>query len=351
HHHGDWHFLNGNEIGAILTEYVVRKRLNGLDQRGVIIKTAVTTDLIRAICEKHDVELIGDLLVGYKYIAHEMNILEKAGRIDAFLFGCEESHGYNAGNYAREKDAVVAALWLSELAAELKQQEKTLVDHLNETYSIYGYFRNYLTEVRSPGAEGTARIEQIQQSLRDRGSQPFGRFEVAKAEDYRDKKPIVSSTDLVSKNVLRFHLKPVDGTTAILVTVRPSGTEPKIKMYFEIGSNPFPVEEIERVQAQVEDIRQELEKAFMDECYRAIGVEFPERGYLLFWQLPLDAKLNYFDIEPKIADLKNEEEAEYRRSQLFRLVKFLGSDPIEKIDRAFQAKYESPVLRYLGLER
>ena len=111
------------------------------------------------------------------------------------------------------------------------------------------------------------------------------------------------------------------------------------------------VDEIERVQAQVEDIRQELEKAFMDECYRAIGVEFPERGYLLFWQLPLDAKLNYFDIEPKIADLKNEEEAEYRRSQLFRLVKFLGSDPIEKIDRAFQAKYESPVLRYLGLER
>ena len=128
---------------------MVDKRLDSLGQKGVVIKTAVTTDLIRAICETKDVELIGDLLVGYKYIADAMNKLEKDGRIEAFLFGCEESHGYNAGNYARDKDAVVAALWLSELAAELKSQGKTLVDYLNDVYATYGYFRNYLTEIRS----------------------------------------------------------------------------------------------------------------------------------------------------------------------------------------------------------
>lgn len=349
-HTGEWVRLDGNEIAAVLSEYVVRKRKEALSGTGVIIKTAVTTDLVRVIAERNEQRIIGDLLVGFKYVGAAMNDLQRDGGIENFLLGCEESHGYLAGNYARDKDAAVAATWLSELAAELKQENKTLLDYLADIHSRYGFFRNYLTEIRMLGAVGTEKIKKIQHELRAKPPKSFGCFSVTKVDDYLNRKPWVSETDRLSKDVLAFHLKPVDGTQSIKVTVRPSGTEPKIKMYFEIGSNPVETSRLGETKEAINALLKELERDFMNACYRLIGVDFPERGYLLFWQLPLDAKLKYFDIEPKLVELRDVSDTADRRAQRDELLAFLGSDPVEKIDAGFQAEYGAPLNQYLGLE-
>ncbi|MBI2600708.1 phospho-sugar mutase [Candidatus Daviesbacteria bacterium] len=347
-HNGKWVFLNGNEIAVILSEYIIQKRADKRN-KGIMIKTAVTTDLMREICEKNNIHLIGDLLVGYKYVGEEMNKLERQGRVDDVILSCEESHGYLIGTYARDKDGAAPAVLFSELAAELKQKNQTPIDFLNQIYAKYGYFRNYLTEIRLPGAEGKAQIDKIQNSLRTTPPSSFGRFNVSRFEDYLNRKPIVSETDAASKNVLAFHLEPVTGTLSLKITVRPSRTEPKIKMYFEIGSEPFKEENFEDVKGQIEEILHELEKDFMQTCYRIIGIDFPDRGFLLFWQLPLQSKLRYFEVEEKVLELKNVTDKKERKEKLMEMLAFLGSDPIKKVDKAFIAEYQKPIEEYLEL--
>lgn len=348
-HHGEWRYLNGNEIAAILTEYVTSKRSKILGGQGVVIKTTVTTNLISEICKKKNLSLIGELLVGFKYVGAELNKLEENGDIGNFLVACEESNGYLAGNYARDKDAVTAAIWLSELAAALKEQSKTLVDYLNEIYAQYGYFRNYLTEIRLLGAEGNEKIHRIQHELRKRPPKSFGSFRVKYYEDCLQRKPIVSKTDRSSKDVLIYKLEPLPGTTSLKVTVRPSGTEPKTKMYFEIGTEPAGNNQLAKTKREVEQLLQDLERDFMKACYKIIDVEFPDRGFLLFWQLPLDDKMRYFEIEPAIAKLRSVKRKVDRQKKLNDLLSFLGADPITKIDKAWQAKYGQPVDEYLKL--
>lgn len=347
-HQGGWQFVTGNEIAAILTEFVIAKRKKEVGSEGIIIKTAVTTNLLTQMAQMNDLKIIGDLLVGFKYIGALMNELEKEGRIDKLLIGCEESHGYIAGNYVRDKDAAVAGLWLAECAAELKAQGKTLIDYLEEIYSKYGYFKNYLTEVRLPGAEGMSQIKEMQDQLRQNHPTQIGTYTVTAFEDWLERKPIVSETDESSKNGLVLTFKPIEGTTSMKITVRPSGTEPKIKMYFEIGSVPFPIAEIEQIKAKMQANMDDFEKAFMLYCYKLIGVDFPERGFLLFWQLPLKTKLQYFEIEDELAAIKDLPKAQ-RRQKVDQLLNFLGSDPIQKVDRAFQAKYSQSITDYLEL--
>jgi phosphoglucomutase len=341
-HHGEWKFITGNEIAAILTEFAIGKKKAQLGEKAVIIKTDVTTNLLTQIARHHQITIVGNLLVGFKYIGEIMNEMEKNGEIDNLLIGCEESHGYIAGNYVRDKDAAIAGLWLAECAAELKEQGQTLIDYLEQIYSRYGYFKNYLTEIRLPGAEGMAQIQDIQKSLRENPPTSFERFKVLQVEDWLDRTPILSETDRISKNGIAFILQPIDGTTSMRVTVRPSGTEPKIKMYFEIGSQPFPLENFAEVQKRMTSIQEELEQAFMLTCYKAIGIDFPKRGFLLFWQLPLTAKLEYFKIEESIAALRDTPAGE-RAEKLAVLTNFLGSDPLQKVDKAFAARYGSGV--------
>ena len=347
---GVWEFFNGNEIGAVLTRFVIEKRKSTLKGKGVVVKTSVTTNLATEICKKNDIEIIGEIPVGFKYIAEIMNNLEKEGRIDDFLLGLEESHGYITGNYIRDKDSAFAALWLSELAAELKEENKTLVDYLNETYSLYGYFRNYLTEIRLPGAEGMTQIRKIQDYLRDQKPSEFNKFKVTKHEDFLDRKPILSNTDKLSKDVLIFHFKPLENYTSMKITIRGSGTEPKIKMYFEIGSNPTPVNDLDSVKEHTEDLLKELENIFMKFCYKIIDVDFPDRGFLLFWQLPLKDKLHYFEVEADIEKLKEIQDIQVRKTKLFDILKFLGSDPVEKVGKAFKEKNGKDILNYLSIK-
>jgi phosphoglucomutase/phosphomannomutase len=353
-HSNSWKFLTGNEIGIILTNYVISKyrSLGRLNQDSVIIKTDVTTSLMQKIALENGVKCIGDLLVGFKYIAAEMNKIEKEGKIEDFLFGAEESHGYLTGNYARDKDGACAAIWLSEHAAELKKQQKTLQDDLNDIYSTYGYCHNYLTEIRLLGAKGMEQIGLIMDHLRNTKIDSFDNFSVKARLDRRlgDPQPHLSKTDTSARNMLIYYIDNLPETTGIKITVRPSGTEPKIKMYFEVIGKPCNRENLEDEKAKITDIRRKLEKTFMQYCYRLLGVNFPDRGFSLFWQLPLDDKLKYFEIEDDIANLKNTVNADARKNELEHLLLFLGANPVEKVDNAFKEKFGTGILAYLDLK-
>lgn len=345
----DWIFLDGHQIATILSEYVVQKRKHEFKGNEVIIKTSVTTGLVKEICEQNNIGIIGDLLVGYKYIADEMNKLEREGKIGGVLFSCEESNGYLAGDYSRDKDAVTPAIWLSELLAEQKKEGKGLIDYLDDIYVKYGYFKNYLTEVRMLGAMGHEKIHKIQAALRSDHPNSFGEFEIDELEDCQLRKPIVSETDRRSKDMLIFHLKPKGLAMSLRVTIRPSGTEPKIKMYFEIGTGPMDPDELVNVRSEIDQMMMDLEKAVMLHCFNIIDVDFPERGFLLFWQLPLDDKMKYFEIETEIEGLRDIADLSDRKKALLDLISFLGADPVEKMDKAFKAKYKMSVLEYLDI--
>ncbi len=352
-HDGLWQFLTGNEIGIILTNYAISKyRSSGrLNRDSVVIKTDVTTSLMQKIALKNDVQCIGDLLVGFKYIADEMNKIEKEGKINDFIFGAEESHGYLTGNYARDKDAACAAIWLSEHAAELKKQNKTLLDDLNDIYSTYGYCHNYLTEIRLLGAKGMEQIGLIMDHLRNTKIERFESFRVKERLDRRqgDPQPHLSKTDTSARNMLIYYIDDLPETAGIKITVRPSGTEPKIKMYYEVVGKPCDPENLADERTKITAIRQQLEKTFMQYCYRLLKVDFPDRGFLLFWQLPLDDKLKYFKIEDEIVNLKNTVDDGDRKNELDQLLLFLGANPIDKVDKAFRAKYNTGILEYLDL--
>ncbi len=352
-HNGAWRFLNGNEIGIILTNYAINKYNSAgrLNSDNVIIKTDVTTSLIQKIAEENKVQCIGDLLVGFKYIGNLMNKIEKEGKIDHFILGTEESHGYLIGNYARDKDAAGAAVWIAEHAAELKKKNKTLLDGLAEIYAGYGYCHNYLTEIRLLGARGMEQILQIMKHLRDNRIDAFGNFKVRNRIDRRDgdPQPHLSRTDSSARNMLIYHMQNSTDTTGMRITVRPSGTEPKIKMYFEVFGKPFRLENFDREKEKIIKLRENLEKTFMQYCYRLLDVDFPDRGFLLFWQLPLDDKLKYFEIEDEIIRLSNIADKNERKEKLFKHLQFLGANPIEKVDKAFKEKYKKGILEYLGL--
>jgi hypothetical protein len=280
-----------------------------------------------------------------------MNRLEAAGRGSDFIFGCEESHGYLTGTYARDKDAAGAAVWIAEYAAELKRRGRTLVDALDEIYSAYGYCHNYLTEIRLLGAKGMEQIASIMDHFRGRPVAGFGNFPATEKVDrwQGDPQPHLSETDTSARNVIIFRLKNVPKTTALRVTVRPSGTEPKIKMYFELVGQPCRIEDLAAAKQALVDVRLQIEKAFMRYCYALIGVDFPERGFLLFWQLPLKDKLRYFEIEDEIARLKEVSDRNARSLELDRLLQFLGANPVQKINQAFKARFGSGILGYLDL--
>ena len=352
-HKGRWKFLNGNEIGIVLSEYAIDqyRKKGRLTKNNLIIKTEVTSSLIDTIALENGIQCIGDLLVGFKYIGERMNRLEAEGRQGDFILGTEESHGFLMGNYARDKDAAGAAIWLAELVSQLKADGRTLVDYLSGIYAKYGYCHNYLTEIRLLGAKGIGRIKTIMDHLRKNEIQAVGEFEVAEKIDRwkGEPQPHLSRTDTSSRNVLILKLAGLPETRSIRITVRPSGTEPKFKIYIEVLGRPFDLSVIETAKAQIGAVQERLERAFMAYCYDILGVDFPERGFLLFWQLPLDDKMKYFEIESQIAGLKAIADVGKRKQKLDNLLNFLGANPLQKVDQAFSARYGSGIMDYLGL--
>lgn len=230
---GSYRLLTGNETGAMLTEYILRSRTESgtLPENPIIVKTIVTTKLINAICNKYNAEL-KNVLTGFKYIGEVILNLEKDNEEDRFVFGFEESYGYLSGSYVRDKDAVVASMLICEMAAYYKKQGKTLAMVMDEMYAQYGYYKNTTLNFGFSGATGMQKMADIMANLRENAPKEFASYKVTKIADYLESKEydLVTGQETVinlpKSNVLSYSL---EGEHACII--RPSGTEPKIKLY------------------------------------------------------------------------------------------------------------------------
>ena len=230
---GSYRLLTGNETGIMLTDYILsnRKRLGTLPEKPIIVKTIVTSIMIDRLCEKYGCEL-KNVLTGFKYIGEVILNLEPANETDRFVFGFEESYGYLAGSYVRDKDAVVASMLICEMAAYYKKQGKTLAQVIDAMYEEYGYYKNTTLSFSFDGAAGMQKMADIMASLRANSPAEVSGMKVVKFSDFKEsvEKDLVAETEKVielpKSNVLAYYL---EGNNAAIV--RPSGTEPKIKIY------------------------------------------------------------------------------------------------------------------------
>lgn len=230
---GSYRLITGNETGIMLTDYILKcKKENGtLPENPIIVKTIVSTILIKRICKKYGCSMV-DVLTGFKYIGEVILGLEQNNETDRYLFGFEESYGYLAGTYVRDKDAVVASMLIAEMAAYYKKQGKTLSQVIDELYHEYGYYYNKTLNFYFEGAEGMQKMADIMNGLRVNAPKEIANFAVEGICDYQmstDTDLTTGSTETINlpkSNVLSYSLE--GGNAAI---VRPSGTEPKIKLY------------------------------------------------------------------------------------------------------------------------
>lgn len=228
---GPWRTFNGNEIGAILADFVLRKRAEAgtLSPDHYIIKTLVTTELVRKIAESYRVRCEGDLLVGFKHIAH---VIDRDGP-DKFVYGTEESHGYLVGQYCRDKDGAVACMLMCELVAGLKTRGMTLHEYLGVLHRKYGYHSEQVINLFMEGSEGMVEMKRLMQSFRDNPPKSLAGIKVTQIRDYS------KATTTKTSDGSTEPLAGPNGDLVILdlaeagnyVAVRPSGTEPKIKLY------------------------------------------------------------------------------------------------------------------------
>lgn len=344
----EYRYLNGNEIGVVLVKFILSElsSQNKLPKNPVVVETLVSTELFSKIAEEYGCKIINDLLVGFKYIAAEILKLEDKGRSERFVFGFEESHGYLAGTYARDKDAAVPAVLLCELAAKLKKEEKTIVDYLDDIYKEYGYHKSHLANIILRGAEGKGKIDQIQAELRKNHPSEIAGFKVEEFIDKKEETETEAETDITAHNVLIFKLK--SDKNPMKITIRPSGTEPKTKVYFEVGGKPLGLdatdEELEKQKKDIDELVKKLEKdMILNRCYPIIGIELDERSLVLNPLLPVDIKIKYFEIEKEIIELKSQVESGTMKKceakkYLCEMLSIFGADPVEKITKAFEMK-------------
>lgn len=230
---GEYKLMTGNEVGAMLSEYLLStlKARGELPEKPVLIKTIVTTPLIKDIANAYGAELY-DLLTGFKYIGECITELEEKGEADRYVLGMEESYGYLAGTHVRDKDGVVAAMLVTEMAAFCKTEGKTLWQYMESIYEKYGYYFNELDNYAFEGASGMKKMADMMENLRNNVPAEISGSKVVWVGDYKKGTTLdlvsgaSGKTGLPSSNVLSYRCE--NGSTAI---VRPSGTEPKIKIY------------------------------------------------------------------------------------------------------------------------
>ncbi len=229
----DYVLMTGNEVGAMLCEYLLSnlKEQNKLPPNPVVVKSIVTTPLIEAICKEYNAE-VADLLTGFKYIGELITNLEKEGKEDNFIVGMEESYGYLRGTHARDKDAVVASLMIAEMAAVYKLKGMSLKQFMDSIYEKYGMYLNSVMNFAFEGASGMQKMADIMNSLRENAPDSFAGKKVVKIADYK----ISTVTDVLSGDIKTIELPKSNVLSYSLednskVIIRPSGTEPKIKIY------------------------------------------------------------------------------------------------------------------------
>ncbi len=219
--HGDEYVLfTGNQTGAMLVNFILTMKKDSLSSKSTLIKTIVTSELGAQIGKSFGLQ-VEDTLTGFKYIGDKINKYEASGERE-FIIGYEESYGYLVGTHARDKDAVVSSMLICQMAAWYKNKGMTLVDGLNEIYEKYGYYLDKLDSFTLKGKDGAERIAELMVLFREKGTEMFDG--VSEVIDYS-----VGVNDLPKENVLKFLF--TDGTW---MAVRPSGTEPKIKVYYSV---------------------------------------------------------------------------------------------------------------------
>ncbi|MGM9619256.1 MAG: phospho-sugar mutase [Oscillospiraceae bacterium] len=231
-HAGEFRPVTGNQTGVLLLDYLIgaRKRAGTLPENAVALKTIVTTEMARRVAESNGVRCF-DTFTGFKFMAEKKNQLEESGE-GKVIFSYEESYGYMVGDFVRDKDAVTASLLLTEMAAWYAGQGMTLFDALQSLYERYGWYGEKTHNLVMPGLDGLADMAKLMKSFREEPPAEIAGVKVAVRKDYSSGEAVdcatgaVSAMELSGSNVLRFEL--ADGTT---ILIRPSGTEPKIKVY------------------------------------------------------------------------------------------------------------------------
>lgn len=219
-HNGEYRLITGNQMGALLVDFVLSHKKDSLNEKSTLVKTIVTNDLGANIGRKYGLNVV-QTLTGFKYIGDRINAYEKSNEKE-FVIGYEESYGYLVGTHARDKDAVVASMLICEMAAYHKNNGRTLVDALEELYGQYGYYMDSLDSFVLKGIDGTKKIKCIMDTFRADGKSMFDGID--EVVDYSQ-----GIGDLPKENVLKFIFK--NGTW---FAVRPSGTEPKLKIYYSV---------------------------------------------------------------------------------------------------------------------
>jgi phosphoglucomutase len=233
-HDGEYVLLTGNQTGAIMVDYILRmrKEQGSLPEKGMVYNTVVTSEFGAAIAKSYGMEL-KSTLTGFKFIGEQAKLIEDTEY--EFMFGYEESYGYVVKDFVRDKDSIQALLLVSEIANVGKQTNKTLVDYLNLLYSVYGYYKEDLVNVVLEGASGASKIEEIMAYFRNNSLEEVAGLKVTLKEDYLLSVREGSSTEKITlpkSNVIKFVLE--DGSWFVL---RPSGTEPKLKIYIGVKSD------------------------------------------------------------------------------------------------------------------
>ena len=221
---GSYELVSGNEVGVLLLDYIAAGRIEKgtMPKNPVAVKSIVSTPLADAVAEHYGVEL-RSVLTGFKWIGDQIAQLEAAGEVDRFIFGFEESYGYLAGPYVRDKDAIIGSMLICEMAAYYRSIGSSLKQRLEEIYAQYGRYLNKVDSFEFPGLSGMDTMAGIMQKFRDNPPADIAGYKVVKVTDY--KKP--EETGLPAANVLIYKLENNE-----TVVVRPSGTEPKIKIYY-----------------------------------------------------------------------------------------------------------------------
>ena len=221
---GTYELVSGNEVGVLLLDYICAARLENktMPEKAVAVKSIVSTPLADAVAANYGVELRG-VLTGFKWIGDQIANLEAAGEVDRFIFGFEESYGYLAGPYVRDKDAIIGSMLICEMAAYYRSIGSSIKQRMEEIYAQYGRYLNKVDSYEFPGLSGMDKMAGIMSELRQNPPAAIGEYKVVKVTDYQN----TEETGLPAANVLTYDLE--GGAQAI---VRPSGTEPKIKTYF-----------------------------------------------------------------------------------------------------------------------
>lgn len=216
----DYKLFTGNQTGALLVKFILTMHKDELNPKSTLVKTIVTSELGANIGRKFGLN-VEETLTGFKYIGDKINKYEASGE-NEFVIGYEESYGYLVGTHARDKDAVVSSMLICQMAAWYKNQGKTLVDGLNEIYDEYGYYLDFLDSFVLKGKDGAEKIQSLMVTFREKGTSLLP--DIKEIIDFKD-----GIRDLPKENVLKYILN--DGSW---IAVRPSGTEPKIKVYYSV---------------------------------------------------------------------------------------------------------------------